>query len=103
MRHSVSFITACLDVTVLPPDQGVHGVAPGPALDAAPVPAEVARVPHLREDRRGRGVGVGLGGVPGLALQPALGRVGPPLVKPAIAFHTRGCKKENVFKICVRM
>ena len=85
---------------MLPPDEGVHGVAPGPALDAAPVSAEVARIPHLGEDRRGRGVGVGLGGVPGLTLQPTLGDVHLALVKPAIALHTRGCIKENnIFKM----
>ena len=86
---------------MLPANEWVHGVAPGPALDAAPVSAEVARVLHLGEDRRGRGVGVGLGGVPGLTLQPALGGVLPALVKPAITLHTRGCKPDNnnVFKM----
>ena len=93
--------TACLYVAVLPPDQGVHSVAPRSALYPAPVPAEVARVLHLGEDRRGRGVGVGLGGVPGLTLQPALSGVLPALVKPAITLHTRGCKPDNnnVFKM----
>ena len=38
-----------------------------------------------------------LGGVPGLTLQPTLGDVHLALVKPAIALHTRGCIKENIF------
>ena len=44
---------------------------------------------------------MGLGGVPGLTLQPALGGVLPALVKPAITLHTRGCKRDNnnVFKM----
>ena len=49
LRHKKQLVlTAWLDVAVLPPDEGVHGVAPGAALDTASVPAEVGGVPHLK-------------------------------------------------------
>ena len=76
---------------MLPPDERIHGVAPGPALYAAPVPAEVARVPHLGEDGRGLSVVVGPGAVPGLTRQPALGGVDLALVIPPSTRDTRGC------------
>ena len=49
LRHKKQLVlTAWLDVAVLPPDEGVHGVAPGAALDTASVPAEVGGVAHLK-------------------------------------------------------
>ena len=61
-----TIFTACLDVAVLPPDQGIHSVTPGPALYPAPIPAEVAGIPHLGEHGRRRGMLVRLRSVPGL-------------------------------------
>ena len=102
-------LTAWLDVAVLPPDEGVHGVAPGAALDPASVPAEVGGVPHLKvtsklmfqillpsqcnvhlREHGGRGgVVVGRVRVPGLAREAATCRVHVSLVVATVALHTR--------------
>ena len=94
---------------MLPPNEGVHGVAPGTALDPASVPTEVGGVPHLKvtsklmfqiltsqcnnvhlREHGGRGgVVVGRVRVPGLAGEAATCHVHVPLVVTTIALHTR--------------
>ena len=78
---------------MLPPDQRVHGVAPGRALDTAAVTTIVVGVRHLGKHVRRLVVLVGLLSVPGLAQQAALGRVHLALVISPIALDTGGCKK----------
>ena len=96
-------------MTVLPANKGVHGVAPGAALDTASVPAEVGGVPHLKvtsmlmfqfryyyhhnvhlREHGGRGgVVVGRVRVPGLAREAATCSVHVSLVVATVALNTR--------------
>ena len=73
---------------MLPPDQRVHGVAPGGALNTSAITTIVVRVCHLWEHVRRLVVLVWLLCVPGLTQEAALGRVHLTLVIPTIALDT---------------
>ena len=93
-------LTTGLNVTELPPDPRIRGVAPRLGLCPPRVPARVARPPHLGEDPLGEGLHVGVVGEPGLAGEAVRGRVGLALVEPTAALNAGGWKRfsEHVFK-----
>ena len=95
-RGQSILLTALLNVAVLPPDEWVHGVAPRRVLDTPAVPAKVGGVLHLGEHVGGRGVHVGVAGVPGLAVQAPPGLVHGALVVAAVALHAVGWKKKEM-------
>ena len=87
-QHCWKSVTAFLYLTMLPPHQRVHGVAPGGLLYSTPVTAVIGGVLHLREYFRWGCVAVGVGGVPRLAFQATFCDIHVALIVAPISTHT---------------